>query len=63
MGVQEFANHVLNNKENYSSAMIKKANFAKNAVGWKHAFGGDLMTNGADFSNGIYYIDEGGTHE
>lgn len=63
MGVQEFANHVLNNKENYSSAMIKKANFAKNAAGWKHAFGGDLMTNGADFSNGIYYIDEGGTHE
>ena len=63
MEVQEFANHVLNNKENYSSAMIKKANFAKNAAGWKHAFGGDLMTNGADFSNGIYYIDEGGTHE
>lgn len=63
MGVQEFANHVLNNKENYSSAMVKKANFAKNAAGWKHAFGGDLMTNGADFSNGIYYIDEGGTHE
>lgn len=63
MGVQEFANHILNNKENYSSAMIKKANFAKNAAGWKHAFGGDLMTNGADFSNGIYYIDEGGTHE
>lgn len=63
MGVQEFANHVLNNKENYSNAMIKKANFAKNAAGWKHAFGGDLMTNGADFSNGIYYIDEGGTHE
>lgn len=63
MGVQEFANHVLNNKENYNSAMVKKANFAKNAAGWKHAFGGDLMTNGADFSNGIYYIDEGGTHE
>lgn len=63
MGVQEFANHVLNNKENYNNAMIKKANFAKNAAGWKHAFGGDLMTNGADFSNGIYYIDEGGTHE
>lgn len=63
MGVQEFANHILSNKENYSSAMVKKANFAKNAAGWKHAFGGDLMTNGANFSNGIYYIDEGGTHE
>ncbi len=63
MGVQEFASHVLNNRENYSSAMIKKANFARNAAGWKHAFGGDLMTNGASFNNGIYYIDEGGTHE
>ena len=63
MGVQEFANHILNNKENYSSAMIKKANFARNAAGWEHAFGGDLMTNGANFSTGINYIGEGGTHE
>ena len=30
-GVQEFASHVLGNKGDFSSAMIKKAQFAKNA--------------------------------
>lgn len=34
--VQEFASQVLAHKENYSSAMVKKANFAKNASKWKH---------------------------
>ena len=42
MGVQEFAGKVLANKENYSSAMVKKANFARNASKWKHADGGFL---------------------
>lgn len=41
MSVQGFANKVLANKENYSSAMIKKANFAKNASKWHHLFGGE----------------------
>ena len=41
MGVQEFASKVLANKDNYSSAMVKKANFAKNASKWKHLFGGE----------------------
>lgn len=27
------------------------------------AFGGELGTNGADFTNGLTYIDEGGSHE
>lgn len=27
------------------------------------AFGGELGTNGTDFTNGLLYIDEGGTHE
>ena len=36
MGVQEFASRVLANKEDYSSAMVKKANFARNASKWKH---------------------------
>lgn len=35
-GVQEFASRVLANKEKYSSAMVKKANFARNASKWKH---------------------------
>ena len=32
--VQGFASKVLNNKENYSPAMVKKANFARNASKW-----------------------------
>lgn len=40
MGVQEFARHVLANKENYSASMVKKANFARNAAKWKHEYGG-----------------------
>jgi len=42
MGVQEFASKVLANPEDYSPAMRKKANFARNASKWKHAYGGDL---------------------
>ena len=42
MGVQEFASHVLANKDKYSFAMVKKANFARNASKWKHADGGPL---------------------
>ena len=57
MGVQEFASKVLANKEDYSSAMVKKANFAKNASKWKHADGGEL------FTNGVTIIGNGGTHE
>ena len=44
MGVQEFASKVLANKEDYSPAMVKKANFARNASKWKHADGGPLDT-------------------
>jgi hypothetical protein len=40
--VQGFASQVLANKGNYSTAMVKKANFAKNASKWKHAYGGDI---------------------
>ena len=43
--VQEFAKDVLRNKGNYSAAMVKKANFARNAAGWKHAVGGPLYGN------------------
>lgn len=60
--VQSFASQVLANKENYSPAMVKKANFARNASKW-HSFGGDLNTNGADFSNGQIIVGNGGTHE
>jgi len=32
--VQAFASQVLANKDNYSPAMVKKANFARNASKW-----------------------------
>lgn len=41
----------------------KRAIFAQNAAKWHHAFGGELNTNGGDFSTGLTFIDEGGTHE
>lgn len=43
MGVQEFAKKVLANKDNYSPAMVKKANFAHNAASWHHEYGGMAM--------------------
>lgn len=61
--VQSFASQVLANKEDYSPAMVKKANFARNAAKWKHALGGELNTNGANFSNGQIIVGNGGTHE
>ena len=57
MGVQEFASKVLANKEDYSPAMVKKANFARNASKWKHDDGGQL------FTNGVTMVGNGGTHE
>lgn len=41
----------------------KRAIFAQNAKKWHHAFGGDLMTHGADFDTGLILVGNGGTHE
>ena len=46
-GVQEFASQVLANKENYSPAMVKKANFARNASKWQHEYGGMYEDGGS----------------
>lgn len=35
MSVQQFAAHVLSNKDRYSGKLIKRANFARNAAKWK----------------------------
>ena len=43
--VQEFASQVLAHKENYSPAMVKKANFARNFGGHHHEDGGEIDTN------------------
>lgn len=48
MGVQEFASTVLANKSRYSTAMVKKANFAKNASKWKKEYGGSLLPKAQD---------------
>lgn len=60
MGVQEAARHILANKERYSPAMVKKANFARNASKW-HAEGGPIFKT--DYDMGLTFINEGGTHE
>lgn len=62
MGIQEYARHILANKEDYSPTLIKRANFARNAAKW-NAFGGDLNTYGGTYNGGLEYIDNGGTHE
>lgn len=46
--VQEFASQVLANPENYSPAMRKKANFARNAAKW-HSKGGHLFPLGGEY--------------
>ena len=68
MGVQEFASKVLANKEDYSSTQVKRANFARNAAGWKKQMGGmtqgseleldnDEIQNLIDQGYGIEYLD------
>ena len=77
MGVQEFARHVLANKDKYSPTLVKRANFARNASKWKHSLGGYMFedggnlysdipayqTHGGDFLNGVTLVGAGGTHE
>lgn len=50
-------------KRSSSPTVRKRATFAANARKWKHAFGGDLLTHGANFDGGITIIGNGGTHE
>lgn len=41
MGVQAYANKIMANPDNYSSTLVKRANFARNAAKW-HEFGGKI---------------------
>lgn len=50
MGVQEYARHILANKEDYSPTLIKRANFARNFGGHKHTDGGYLEGKTYDLS-------------
>ena len=51
MGVQEFANQVLGNKEDYSSTQIKRANFAHVFGGRNYQDGGYVMGNEYEMSD------------
>jgi hypothetical protein len=63
MGVQEFANYVMGNPDEFSEATMKRANFAKNAAGWKSEYGG--MTAGNPYYSSLMqtnplFMQEGG---
>lgn len=50
-------------KRSSDPAVRKRATFAANARKWHHAFGGDLLTHGAEWDNDLRIIGNGGTHE
>lgn len=50
-------------KRSSDPAVRKRSTFAANARKWHHAFGGDLLTHGAEWDNGLRIIGNGGTHE
>lgn len=56
MGVQEFAHHVMSNKDKFTPAMRRKANFAIQASKWKKQFGGEEMT---DYENPFFQVGGG----
>ena len=57
MSVQEFARKVLNNRARYSAAMVKKANFARNASKWhKKELGGDMTKQYYITKDNIYSL-------
>lgn len=58
MGVQEAARHVMANKEDYSSTIVKRANFAANAKKWHHQYGGPTMQNGGYVKGQEYDLSE-----
>ena len=59
MSVQEFARKVLNNRVRYSDAMVKKANFARNASKWrKKELGGDMTKQYYITKDNIYSLGE-----
>ncbi len=49
-------------KNSPNPAVRKRATFAQNARNW-NAFGGWMNTQGGDFTNGVTFVNEGGSHE
>jgi len=56
MSVSEAYNKVMSNTDNYPPSVVKMANFAKNAAGWKKEEGGDVSnyTEGVRQREGSY---------
>lgn len=56
MSVSEAYNKVMGNTDNYPASVVKMANFAKNAAGWKKEEGGDVFnyTEGVRQREGSY---------
>lgn len=44
-------------------SLYSEGGIIQNAKKWYHAFGGDLMTHGANFDTGLTLVGNGGTHE
>lgn len=76
MGTQQFASHVLANKEDYSPTTVKRANFAHVFGGRNYNYGGPLFndenlfdiggvlqSHGSDWGDEMVSINAGGSHE
>jgi hypothetical protein len=53
MSVQEAANKVMANTDEYPPAVVKMANFAKNAAGWNKEYGGESYAPGGETQDRI----------
>lgn len=53
MSVQEAANKVMSNTDEYPPAVVKMANFAKNAAGWNKEYGGESYAPGGETQDRI----------
>ena len=53
MSVQEAARKVMANTDEYPPAVVKMANFAKNAAGWNKEYGGESYAPGGETQNRI----------
>lgn len=60
MSVQEYARHILANKDKYTPTLVKRANFARNASKFKHADGGYLDGYNAFLDDVINKFQTGG---
>lgn len=62
MSVQEAASKVMANTDEYPPAVVKMANFAKNAAGWKHEYGGESYAPGGETQGRISRVNNVSTN-